>query len=93
MPAFALSPLLLDAILVGVALELVVGAIYLWRCRARAAVWPLSLFLLSGWFLFLALRLVVAGTAHGPVALCLGVAFITHILLIRWGLSRLNQDR
>ncbi|MEM1193579.1 MAG: hypothetical protein AAGH42_09335 [Pseudomonadota bacterium] len=91
MPSITLSPLLLDAILAGLIVELIIAAIYLRRRGAASAVWPLALFLVSGWFLFLALRLLVAGVSHGPVALCLGVAFISHLLLIRWGLSRLNE--
>jgi len=86
-----LTPFVIDLILIGVVIEFVLLAYYLRRRGAASFIWPAGLFLASGLLLFLALRLVMTSAPQPLLGVTLIGAFISHILLIAWGLSRLNR--
>lgn len=86
-----LTPSIINIILIGVVVEFVVLALYLRHRGAGRYIWPTGLFLASGFLLFLALRLVMSNANAPLLGIVLIGAFISHILLIAWGLSRLNK--
>lgn len=84
---FTITPGWIDAILVGVAIEL--GALSMMLARASAARWigPLLLYLASGAFLLIALRVALAGSDPAWIALALLASLLAHGASL-WSLRR-----
>jgi hypothetical protein len=75
---FAITPSLIDLILVGVAAEFVALAAWLARRSAARWIWPLALYLGSGAALMLALRAALASADAQWIALPLAASFFAH---------------
>ncbi|MEM7766553.1 MAG: hypothetical protein AAF253_03590, partial [Pseudomonadota bacterium] len=78
-----ITPWMIDAILVGIAVEFGVGAVWLRRLQRPGLVPAFGWFLLSGAALMLALRIVLAGDGgDGLIAAALLASLISHGLAI-----------
>ncbi len=76
--SYVVTPNLIDLILVGVALEFLLLAVWLSRRSAAPWIWPLFLYLGSGAALMIALRSALTDAEPRWIALPLATSFFAH---------------
>lgn len=82
-----MSPGLIDAILIGVVVELLALGLALHRVAASRWILPLGLYLASGAFLVIALRVALSGPSEPWIALALLASLCAHVASL-WSLYR-----
>jgi len=90
--ALAVTPGLVDAILVAVALEFAALCALLWRAGAQRLVLPLLLYLASGAFLLAALRAAIASPTSEGIAAALLASLLAHAASLAQGYRALRHS-
>ena len=90
---FELSPWMIDAILFGVVAEFFLFRSLLIKAGARQFITPLFLFLVSGGFLLIALRLTMADASALLISFALLLAFASHAAMLSVAAARFLPGR
>ena len=88
-----LSPWMIDAILIGVALEFLLLRAFLAKANAHHLIALLFFFLMSGGFLLAAVRLALTNAPQAFIALALLSAFVSHAILFAMAARRFLPER